>query len=420
MTTLYVNYCTRIKIPCTGQVDPEIILCLEDGALMASGNPFAEATICQWYNNGDCAVPTIWTYTFSYDSELLADDTVPLQTADITGVFCQDCLFNYFQNEIENIGGGGACVVEVTTAELNALVAAEGLTPGCLYTITDFVQGNIVAGATVTLQALTTSQLSSACSVLTTYDTKAWNGIYDLDTNKLIQLEDNQGNVCEQTPESFGLGIHTCIEDFDWGNSRITNCYVYNSIWTLDYGVNALIDAVRIIGLGSALNMSGWTGGRLSAVTIEGGYQVALVGTTALDRVSFSKNTDAIGVAYAQILGVGSISDMLIKAVTIVDAGLIVGADIDSLLLESTSIENSAVLNLSGTGAVTIMRSEFTLGATVNVAAGSDLDRVQVSMGTLNTAGFDLSGVYINGGVTATCGANNTGTAKDYFNDTII
>jgi hypothetical protein len=111
MATLYVNYCSRIKLPCTGALVQDVILCLEDAALVVPTScpapseatfegAFAEATICQWYNNGDCSNPTIWTYTFSYDDAILADAAVPLQSADITGVFCKDCLFNYLDNKI--------------------------------------------------------------------------------------------------------------------------------------------------------------------------------------------------------------------------------------------------------------------------------------------------------------------------------
>jgi len=109
MTTLYVQYCSRRKLACSDAADKDVVLCLQDSALIAPTEctepstdtyvgAFADATICQWYSTGDCN--GLYVYTFSYDDSILADDTVPLQPADITGVFCKDCMFNYFEYKV--------------------------------------------------------------------------------------------------------------------------------------------------------------------------------------------------------------------------------------------------------------------------------------------------------------------------------
>lgn len=295
MATLYVEYCTRTKLSCTNAANQDVILCLEDAALVAPADcpapsngtydgAFMPATICQWYSTGDCG--TGWyVYTFSYDDALLADGSVPLQKADITGVFCKDCLVSYLEYkagseayirteedetqtfvsqhgcEYPIVAGGGDCVTEVTTAELNAAISGSTLVPGCTYIITDHVQGRLVAGTQVVVTALSVNQVSSACSVLSTYDDRPWRGVYDTATNTLVEVADNQGNICRQFTQFNEFSTPLSVNNFDWGNVYITNCLVDNSTWSLDYGVAPEfgINNVRITG-NSELDLTDWTG----------------------------------------------------------------------------------------------------------------------------------------------------------------
>lgn len=109
MTTLYVQYCSRKKLACSEAADKDVVLCLQDSALIVPTEcttpsegtyvgAFAEATICQWYSTGDCN--GIFVYTFSYDDAILADSEVPLQPADISGVFCRDCMTSYYDYKV--------------------------------------------------------------------------------------------------------------------------------------------------------------------------------------------------------------------------------------------------------------------------------------------------------------------------------
>lgn len=115
MSTLYVDFCTTEKLPCTNKTLPttdggfegySVTLCLKTDALlkpfdcpapseMTEGAiSYVPATICQAYNQGSCN-PIKWYYTFSYSSEHLADENTPLQPADIDGVFCNDCMIGF-------------------------------------------------------------------------------------------------------------------------------------------------------------------------------------------------------------------------------------------------------------------------------------------------------------------------------------
>src|SRR5688572_14967772 len=125
---------------------------------------------------------------------------------------------SFIFTSIVSSSSGGACVNEVTEAEFNALVAASDLEPGCLYTITDHSQNRVPAGTRVTVTALSTTQVTSACSVLTSYDDKVWRGTYDQDTNLLMELWDNQGNYASNYGNPDLTSLYTCVDDFDWGN----------------------------------------------------------------------------------------------------------------------------------------------------------------------------------------------------------
>ncbi len=110
MSTLYVDYRSCFKLPCANSSAQDVILCLKDSALVVPTDcptpsdmhyegAFAEATICQAYSSGDCS-PATWFYRFSYDSAILADQTLPLACVDISGVFCKDCLTSWVDYKV--------------------------------------------------------------------------------------------------------------------------------------------------------------------------------------------------------------------------------------------------------------------------------------------------------------------------------
>jgi hypothetical protein len=146
-----VVFTTTSRISCAGQSNPAVILCLDDSAAINTdcGRTTIDGVLTSVYKTGnDCECPT-WRYVVSYDENLLIDPTVALTAAEVTGIFCKGCLTTWVEDEIAcncdcGGGGGGDCVVEVTTAELNALVLANGLTVGCTYIITDHIQGRVI------------------------------------------------------------------------------------------------------------------------------------------------------------------------------------------------------------------------------------------------------------------------------------
>lgn len=102
MTIRYVDYCSFTKLPCAWGQIKEIILCLQSFDLVAApGKSTIEALICQVYKTSDSCLNPLWHYTFSYDSELLENPTIPLATSDIIGVFCKDCFTTWIEESIE-------------------------------------------------------------------------------------------------------------------------------------------------------------------------------------------------------------------------------------------------------------------------------------------------------------------------------
>jgi hypothetical protein len=252
-----------------------------------------------------------WTYTFTYDDADLQPGVV-LTSRNVHTIFCANCLEDFITfiaggdslavadtnsvdltlaagtlsadvvidpdagNQLSVSGAGlfvpasagGACVNSVTTAAFNALVLANGLEPGCTYIITDHSQNRVPVNTQVIVTALSVDQVTSACSVITSYDTKPWRGTYNQATNELVELWDNQGNYASNgDPGTFGP--YSCVDDFDWGNPTITNCKLVQGEWDLDYGIaTAIIDGVEILSNGS-LEMSGYTGTYLQNIRIE-------------------------------------------------------------------------------------------------------------------------------------------------------
>lgn len=145
------------------------------------------------------------------------------------------------------------CPAPMTRATLLALRSAGQLRTECPYTITDHVQGRLVAGTLITLRAVAANELSEAVDVNTTYDNEAWSGIYDLDRGIVLELTDNRGNVAR--------GINGSeVSNFDWGNTRFTNVLVDNSTLTVTYGsTGGAIFNVEIKS-GSNVNLTGFTG----------------------------------------------------------------------------------------------------------------------------------------------------------------
>jgi hypothetical protein len=163
-------------------------------------------------------------------------------------------------------GGGTTCPAPMTRVALITLRNASGLSKDCDYVITDHVQGRLVAGTQIHLQAVSANKLSENVQVNTTYDNEAWRGIYDLDRGLVIELQDNRNNIAR--------GINgTEVSNFDWGNTAITDTTVDNATWTSTIGSVRSVTSLTVRD-SATLITTGWVAG-----SILGGLVVENQGT---------------------------------------------------------------------------------------------------------------------------------------------
>lgn len=125
----------------------------------------------------------------------------------------------------EGTGGGGiTCEPPMTRTELIALRNASGLSKDCHYVINDYTRVTTVGDAQILLHAVDVNVLSQTAMFDTIHDNTAWDGRYDIDTNRITELRDDIENIV--------IGEDT-VDAFPWGNANVTRNYVSES--TLNY-----------------------------------------------------------------------------------------------------------------------------------------------------------------------------------------
>lgn len=128
------------------------------------------------------------------------------------------------------MGGGTSCPAPMTRAALLGIRNASGLMKDCHYTITDYSRGNVGA-STVLLHAIDENTLSQTVLVKTGYDNTAWEGRYDIDTNRIFELKDQLLNKVVGQAQ---------VDNFPWGNSSLTGNTINQA--TLQYIDGSFVD----------------------------------------------------------------------------------------------------------------------------------------------------------------------------------
>lgn len=190
--------------------------------------------------------PTVTGQEVDNDSFMVTSDGTPTGTPISFWKFDEETL-TWVQ-----VPSGNSCPAPMTRVALIALRNANGLSKDCDYVITDHVQGRLVSGTTIHLQAVSANELSENVQVNTTYDNEAWRGIYDIDRALVLELQDNRNNIAR--------GFNgTEVSNFDWGNTNYTNVKVDQATLTVTYGYTALVNNV-IIEQASTVTLTGFTG----------------------------------------------------------------------------------------------------------------------------------------------------------------
>lgn len=198
----------------------------------------------------------------------------------------------------EQSSSNGMCDHEpMTRAQLLVLRNSGQLEAGCSYIITDYSRGCLGA-ALITLTATSTGELSMDVSVDTTFDNVSWEGRYDIDTNRIVQLQDNLGN-------RVGGRYGNEVDRFAWGLTNVTD----NEVWNSDVYMDCATPMVIRHNRWSSRSYTDLRGAEGSFVenTIDSYGRIYMNGTTL---VNFNKNNVS---SYSYLYFNGQ-SDLLIYA----------------------------------------------------------------------------------------------------------
>lgn len=241
---------------------------------------------------------------------------------------------NYYKSS------AASCPAPMTRAALIALRDANGLTKDCDYVVTDHVQGRVVAGTLIHLQAVNANTLSDNVQVDTTYDTTAWRGLYDIDTGVIYELQDNQNNVARGP-----LGSE--VSEFDWGNPNCTRCTVEFSTWTRTYGATHNVNMVYLSN--SALDTTGATG-TVDDLRLDSASFLNIAGSTC--RWSRNKLTNASGITAPNLVQTVAVSNNELDATSAQFGAM------DGILTFTNNTLKQCNIRIAGTAAATMTSND--------------------------------------------------------------
>ncbi|MFZ1491135.1 MAG: hypothetical protein WAS51_14450 [Ilumatobacteraceae bacterium] len=277
----------------------------------------------------------------------------------------------------------------MTRADLITLRNTGGLSKDCDYVVTDHVQGRLVAGTTVHLQAVDGSTLSRHAIVKSTYDNIAWDGEYDIDTGLVYALEDNRNNRV--------IGA-AAVAAFDWGNTAYTDCTVEHSTWTATIGNTRPMTRVRVLD-GATLNTSGMTSGSLTNVEVSKASSLNCSGMTGGSVVSTEVSNQSnvtlqngnLSLQYATITDNSSLTASgytaggtgVLRSRIAGGSSVTFGPGSGTVLMQNASVLDAASVSHTGTGSFTFSSSRATDSCSV----------VHSSTGVFNASGCVIEGV---------------------------
>lgn len=202
----------------------------------------------------------------------------------------------------------GELYEELTCAQAITLGNQGLVEEGMMYVITDYNRGTLGA-VTITTEGVSPNEMSWDVSVNTTFDASAWEGKWDPDSCRIIELTDNLGNrVRSDTGDE--------VERFPWGNALVTgNDFIDVSLF---YTSGTLRDNV-----GTAASTIRMQGGDVQQCTISNLAELRAYGTSRAYRCKL----DTRGRAYLD-------GTALLESVTISNYSYV---DIDALQINYSS-----------------------------------------------------------------------------------
>ena len=133
MKSVQFDTYTRLGCGCNS----DVVICTDED-LTESGAPYIDARIVAIDSVQDSNGRTIFRYTFIFDDGLLVDPNYNFATCDITGAFCRNCLTDYIDYNISQVGGS----MTVTTAVFEPIVVVAHTSIGAAYASAETLPAN--------------------------------------------------------------------------------------------------------------------------------------------------------------------------------------------------------------------------------------------------------------------------------------
>lgn len=144
-------------------------------------------------------------------------------------------------------GGGTTCPAPMTRAALLALRNSGGLSKDCHYVITNPAANGTLTAQSIILHAVDANTLSMQAGIKTSHDNTAWQGVYDIDVDRVLEVTDNLENkvISNASIVNFPFGVATVN-----GNTVLSRA---NLIYTAGTFVNNTIDSDATVTLVAGL-----------------------------------------------------------------------------------------------------------------------------------------------------------------------
>ena len=300
---------------------------------------------------------------------------------------------------------GIGCYEEMTRGALIALRNSNNLEKDCHYVITDYNRGNVGAVSSILLHATESNVLGMQVHVKTTHDNIAWNGTYDIDSNRIESLSDNLGNHVRGA---------NAVDTFPWGVNSVNENQIHES--TINYIAGSfnenIVESSSVINInGGSINQNRFAQG--VTANLNGTFNNNVIENDANVTILSGSNSDnyfGTSTAYTQV-GTGYIrysrldgNSNLVNGNVNITSSSFDGATTFNTTGSNGSISNSTfghavASNLRNISSLTISQSTFDSGSQISATgatllrlfrcSGSDGGRFLVAAGTSLTSNYN-------------------------------
>lgn len=304
---------------------------------------------------------------------------------------------------------GGCEENRVTRSQLLTLRNGSLLEPGCHYTITNpSLDGNLDVQE-VTLHATGFGTLGSQADILTSHDNEAWEGVYDLDTDNVVEVTDDLENkvITNASILTFPFGVSVVRDNYVNSDARITynggtvegNNFGSNSNTTISAGTftnNVIATDATVTASGAAFvrnhleanSNTNISGGDFRENRVESDATVNSSTTGDVDNNHFSSLsiTNVSGAANVDTVTVKQNANLTISGGSLSDSS--VQEDAQVTIRSGSNYENvfgtSTVYNQVGSGYIRYSTIE---GTTTWTNGNTNVSNVHSYVTTVNTTG---------------------------------